>query len=267
VDRYRLKNVIIVILALLNVFLLISLVLQEKTEQTTHHRMEEQLILLFAADGMTLEEGTLLQEKPPAILTMSRDAERETAVAEFFLGQEILREDQGGGIVSFSGTLGTAQFRENGGFEVSAKTDAADPEELCRRFCQKFSYAEPTFLPLLEGSTATAAALHDGRQVINCRVRISCEDGSVNVQGTLLPESGTAAASDGELLSAAAALTAFQNTRRETGAVVSAVTETALCYRLQSSPASPISLVPVWCIVTDTSKYYVNCSTGAVTTE
>jgi len=65
--------------------------------------------------------------------------------------------------------------------------------------------------------------------------------------------------------SAFAALTAFQNMRRETGAVVSEITEVAPCYRLQSSSSAPMALLPHWCIVTDTSLYYVNSLTGAVT--
>ena len=38
----------------------------------------------------------------------------------------------------------------------------------------------------------------------------------------------------------------------------------SLCYELQSSAAAPMSLTPVWHIVTDTVGYYVNCATGAV---
>ena len=52
--------------------------------------------------------------------------------------------------------------------------------------------------------------------------------------------------------------------RRETGAVASSVAEMYLCYELQSSTAAPMSLVPAWCIVTDTVNYYVNCASGAV---
>ena len=44
----------------------------------------------------------------------------------------------------------------------------------------------------------------------------------------------------------------------------SSVAEMYLCYELQSSTAAPMSLVPAWCIVTDTVNYYVNCASGAV---
>ena len=66
-------------------------------------------------------------------------------------------------------------------------------------------------------------------------------------------------------MSAVTALTKFLNARRDSGAVVSAVTEVYLCYELQSTAAAPMSLVPAWCVVTDTGNYYVNCLTEAVT--
>lgn len=101
--------------------------------------------------------------------------------------------------------------------------------------------------------------------MFNCAVTFTLQAGRLTrVSGTLLPETGTAAVTDREPLSAAAALTAFQKMRRESGAVVSAVTEVYACYELQSSTAVSMSLAPAWCVVTDTAKYYVNCITGAV---
>lgn len=53
--------------------------------------------------------------------------------------------------------------------------------------------------------------------------------------------------------------------RRETSAVVSSVTELELCLEYQSSSTTSMTLIPAWCIVTNTGEYYVNCSTGTVT--
>ena len=46
--------------------------------------------------------------------------------------------------------------------------------------------------------------------------------------------------------------------------MVTAVTDLYLCYELQSTTATPMALVPAWCVSTDTADYYVNCYTGAV---
>ena len=50
----------------------------------------------------------------------------------------------------------------------------------------------------------------------------------------------------------------------QSGAVVTAVTDLYICYELQSTTATPMALVPAWCVSTDTADYYVNCYTGAV---
>ena len=86
--------------------------------------------------------------------------------------------------------------------------------------------------------------------------------GSLFFAGTGAIVLGEAAAGDGAL-SALGALNALLDTVRS-GAVVTAVTDIYLCYELQSTAASPMSLVPAWCVVTDTENYYVNSSTGAV---
>ena len=268
-DRSRLKNVIIVILALLNAFLMISLIMQRSAERATHRRLEEQLILLFSADGMTMQEGVLPREEPPAALTMSRDAVREQKAAAFFLGETVTGEEQGGGAVLYTGENGTAVFREDGSFEVSGTLSVGEADAVCRGFCKTFSYGEPTFLLNSAGDgTASAAGVCDGRRVVGGGVTFRVEGGVLTgVSGTLLPEEGSPASADTKMLSAVVALTEFQKTRRETGAVVSAVTEVALCYRLQRSAAAPMMMVPAWCIVTDTSTYYVSCMTGSVTTD
>ena len=101
--------------------------------------------------------------------------------------------------------------------------------------------------------------------MVNCSVTFSISGGSVvSVSGTHLPQEGQASGS-GNALSALAALNEVLNTIRS-GAVVTAVTDLYLCYELQSTTATPMALVPAWCVVTDTAFYYVNCFTGEVST-
>lgn len=267
-DRYQLKNIMIIILALVNLFLLGSLAMRETSEQAARRRSEEQLVELFAADEITLNADAISSKAPSMPVSMTRDTVREREAAEFFLGESLHRDDQGGGIYSYTGDSGVALFREDGSFDVAGSLAEENAEEICRKFCRSFSYGEPIFVLDESGSgTAVAVYQHDKQPVYNCMVTFHFDRGMLQtLSGTLLPESGTETIPDRELLSSLAALTAFQKMRRETGAVVSVVTEMYPCYRLQSSTAMPMSLTPAWCIVTDTSKYYVNCITEAVTT-
>lgn len=265
-DRCRLKNIIILILALLNAFLLFSLAQRRLSEQEAFRRTAEQLVDLFAGDGMTLDPGAISRNTPPSGVTLSRDTALEERAAAFLLGDALTSSDQGGGIFHYAATAGEALFRSSGGFEASGTlARGEEAEAFCRDFCREFSYESPGPLPEGGSGTLTAAGRYGRLTVFNCTVTFTLEEGVLTaVSGTLLPQTGAAAPEEGAPLSAAGALTAFQRMRRESAVVASTVTDTRLCYELQTSGAA-MSLAPAWRVVTDTEDYYVNCLTGAVT--
>lgn len=256
----------ILILVLLNAFLLASLASREQAERAARRQTEEQLVALFAADGMTLDRSAITAEAPPAGRTLERDTVLDRRAAAFLLGDDVRVEDQGGGIYAYSSAAGSALFRSNGSFDAELSGDGTLNANDVSTFCRKFSYSDPVFQVDEDGSGTASAIQHSGGlPVFNCSITFTFQSGRLTkVSGTLLPETGAAAAVEREPLSAAAALTAFQKMRRESGAVVSAVTELYPCYELQSSTAVSMALSPAWCIVTDTAKYYVNCITGVV---
>ena len=217
-ERFRLKNIIILILVLLNGFLVSS-------------------------------------------LAQRRTAERAAA---FLLGDALSVSDQGGGIFHYAGPAGEAFFRSSGGFEAAGTLAQRDVEDFCRDFCRTFSYEAPDLRLDEEGSGVfTALGIYGRLPVFNCTVTFTVENRVLTaVSGTLLPKAGAAVPGD-QPLSAAGALAAFQQMRRESAAVASTVTDTRLCYELQISGAS-MSLTPAWRIVTDTGDYFVNCFTGSV---
>lgn len=264
-DRYRLKNVIILILLLVNGFLLGAMAYRSTAARAAQDRSEEQLVALFAADGIALDPGVIPDQEPPAGRVLTRDAALERSAAAGLLGGNLRRSEQGG-VCSYSGTGGAALFRENGSFEAAGTLAASGGEDFCRRFCREFRYQVTAVELDEEGSGAiTAFREYGGLTVANCAVTFVLErDAVISARGTLLPESSAEAAGSQDLLSAQAALTTFLAMRRETGAVASSITEMSLCYELQSSTAAPMSLTPSWHIVTDTVGYYVNCTTGAV---
>lgn len=263
-DRCRLKNIIILILVLVNGFLLGTLAMRKTAEQDAFRRTAEELVELFQANGMSLNLYAISRETPPSGLSLTRDALWEEKAAAFLLGESAAAVDQGGGIYQYSAGGGEALFRSSGGFEARGLL-SREPEAFSRGFCRAFSYEEPE-LQLDEAGNGSAAAvcLRDGLPVFNCTVTFLVEDGAVTaVSGTLLPETAAPAAEQTRPLTAAGALTAFQQMRRENAVVASSVVGTQLCYELQNAGAA-MSLTPAWRIETDTAYYYVNCLTGAV---
>lgn len=266
-DRYRLKNIIILILVLVNAFLLASLIVRKTSEYNARKLAVTQLVELFAADEIALSPDAISTDTPPSSRVLTRDTALDREVAAFFLGSDLSSSDQGGDIYTYSSSRGAAIFRENGSFDAAGTLSTEDPAGFCREFGRKFSYSEPTFRQEDDGSeTATMVRNYNRLPVFNCTVTFTFRSGTlVNVSGTLLPENYTELTGEEAPLSASAALTAFLEARRQSFAAVSAITDLYLCYELQSTTASSMmTLVPAWCIVTDTAKYYVNCSTGAV---
>ncbi len=263
-DRYRLKNVIILILLLVNVFLLGSLAYRDSAAQSAQDRALEQLTALFAADGIQLDPAVVPSGTPPAGHTLTRDSAFERSAAAQLLGSGLVYAERWG-VYSYTSNNGTALFRDNGSFDAAGTLAASDGVAFCEDFCKKFHYEILSSQLDGEGSGAILAVRKYSRlPVYNCTVTFTLDRGAVtSASGTLLPEV-SAELSEEEPLSAQAALTAFQAMRRESGAVASSITEVSLCYELQSSVAAPMSLAPAWCIVTNTLRYYVNCYTGAV---
>ena len=268
-ESFRLKNIIILILALLNLCLLGSLYGRANARQEAQNRTKQQLVELFSADSarIALDEDAISFQTPPAGGTLNRDVDHDQQAATLLLGEGLLRSDQGGGIYSYENKTGAAVFRSGGNFDATVRLSAPEEaEQLFRAFCKEFRYEETAVSGPGEPFSASAVYTHSGYHVINASVTFQISDKTLHVSGTYLPDT-LVASERADALSGPSALTVFLNTRREMGAVVSAVTGMIPCYELQSTAAAPMVLTPAWCIETDVGRYYVNCYTGAVAYE
>jgi regulatory protein YycI of two-component signal transduction system YycFG len=266
-ERSLLKNIIILILVLVNMALLLSLGIRSSEERSARSRTAEELTELFARDGVTLNADGIPADKTPAVEVLQRDTAADRNLAAFLLGDDLSVSDEGGGICTYTGDGGQAVFRSGGSFGITGRLGDRSIESLCRKFCKTYGYRNLSVSFDEDGrnGTVTAVQYYNNHPVENASVTFLARNGClISVSGTYLPDS--AASSDTACsMTAATALTKFLDARRESGAVVTAVSDVYLCYELQSTAAAPLVLVPAWCVVTDTVQYYVNCSTGAVT--
>ena len=267
-ESSRLKNIIILILLLVNAFLLASLASRKMSQANTQRHTAEQLTELFASAGVTLDPDIISTSSVPPTLSLTRSSDEDREVAAFFLGDALIQSDDAGDSQAYDSSFGTGSgiFRANGSFDlVISGSLQKDSEELCDDFCRRFDY-EITSTSLESGTgTITLMQEYNGYPVSDCTVTLYFEQNTLQtVSGSHLPKAHTEV-EGGEPLSASAALTRFLEARRESGAVFSSVTDMYPCYDLQSTASAPMTLVPAWCIVTDTVNYYVNCSTGTVT--
>ena len=263
-ETYRLKNIMILTLALVNVFLLGLLGLRQAQQLASQRQTAQELTALFDGEGVALSSSAVSFDPPPAPLSLERSLAAERAAAAAFLGGDLTVEDEGGGIYLYSSDRGQAVFRASGSFEITGSL-GKNPASLARDFCRSYGCRTPESWFDASGSgSVSVQQMCQGYPVEDCTVTFLAENNMLrSVSGTFLPSSFAALPSE-NALTAATALTAFLDARRSSGAVVSAVTGVYPCYALQSS-ASGLALAPAWCVVTDTINYYVSCSTGAVT--
>lgn len=262
-ETFRLKNIAILILLLLNAGLLVLIGSQRWQSRRAASETVRQLEELCAASQLTLDSRLQLSQQPLSALAISRHGETERVIASYLLGSSAVSSSQGGGIYSYSSDKGSIQFRSGGSFDGSGlHTPVEDPEEFSRQFCSRFGYGELEIAPRLTGSSAAAVQQWDGVRIYGCGVTLYFEGGFLSsVAGShVSPED--AAEESLPVLSCVTALTRFLDYRAESGIVCSEVTDVRCVYELRG--ASSLRLVPVWRIETDTYTYFVDGLSGEV---
>ena len=264
-ETFRLKNIAILILLLLNAWLLVLLGYQYLQTRQADSGVEESLRALYESGGLALDPSADLLEEAMPPLTLSRRVETEAQMASALLLEEAEAVSQGGGIYSYSAGTGTIQFRSGGSFDgTDLRCPADNPAEFAQSFCGRFGYAE-LVLQEDEGEVAVTAVQHLlGVPVYGCGLTLRFEDGFLTAVSGSHVSSEDAVTEPGEQLSCATALLRFLDFRAAAGVVCSEVRTVRCVYELQSSSAA-LRLRPLWQIDTDTYRYFVDCASGAVT--
>ena len=131
-ESFRLKNIIILILALMNLCLLGLLGVRLTTGYSAQAEARQQMVQLFAAEGVSLDDGIIPGATPPAGLTLSRDPDEDEKLAGFLLGDELVMSDGGGGVTTYQSENGSAVFRSDGTFDVVIEQSGETADALCR---------------------------------------------------------------------------------------------------------------------------------------
>lgn len=259
----RLKNIVIVILLLVNAFLLFLLLSRRAGERDSNERRVEQLCTLFEKNGVAFDRALLPDEETHLSLSLERDTAREEAFASALLGTAE-SSDSGGGVSRFTGEYGSCSIRSGGTADALLSRPVDDPESFSKQLFKTFGY---TFLTsqLTDGSV-TGIRSEKGRLIFNASLTLTFSDSSLTgVSGTFLPALDEGRRTDG--LDAVDALVHFLDYCSASGVVCTEVRALDEGYLLQTSSASPLRLQGVWRISTDVSRYYVNCKTGEITRE
>jgi len=266
VKTSRLKSIVIVVLALLNLCLLAMLAIRQVQERAARERADAELLRLFAASGVELPAHLIPREETHlSPIEPARSPEAEAAFAAALLG-DCAPEDVGGGIYRYVSGAGQCLLRASGAVEASLELGVEDPETFFEGVFAANGYAA-LYSDVNNGSgTVTAVRMLERGMVFNARLTLEFSDNRlISVDGSFVPPA--AESGQGENLDGVTALVRFLDYIRENGEVCTVVSDVRAGYLLQSTASAAQRLIPAWRIGTDVTEYYVNMTTGEVSRE
>lgn len=268
----KLKNLIILILLVVNGFLLVLVWSRWEESASYQWAALEQTVRVLKKNGIDVDLDAVGPADGLTPVSAERDLKRELQMAEGLLGESVRLYDEGGGLRRYLDDQGVLTVRVGG--ELSAELDGSaygetdHPERRAAALLEKMGVkAEQVGLTQEEGRTRVRfRQVWNGAPVFSCEVEFGYQDGSLDsIHGTLLTaEGGTAEA--GQALTLPTALMRFSEEIAAAGDVCTAIHSMEPGYRgTVQSLSGGMRLTPVWLVTTDTAKYYLDCVTGSLT--
>lgn len=261
-ETYRLKNIAILILLLLNAFLLMLLGYQYMQSRQSDADTVEQLHMLFSSNQLSLADSVDLLQPVLSPLSLSRSTDTESDMANALLGGGSESTSQGGGIYSYTSAAGSLQFRSGGSFDsVQLSLPVADISDFVLSFCEDFNYQDVAFQLDSGSGTVTAVQYVAGVPILGCGLTMTFRNGTLTAVSGAHISLDNAALTSEEHLTCASALVRFLDYRSAAGIICSEISSVSCIYSLQESSSA---LVPIWQVETDTYTYLVDASSGEI---
>lgn len=263
----KIKNIVILILLMVNGFLLFLVVGQQVKVRQYQRSALTRASQVLERNGITLADG--LPGRASADLqplSVTRDPQAEADLAQTLLGDFSQSIDRGGGVFVYNGTRGSGQFLASGDFSITLNDcplDGKTPADHAEAQLVSLSIsAELTEERSDEdGSTLVFRQLLGNTPLYSSLITFRYDDSRLLcVSGNLL--TGSTAAESAQLLDVPTVLIRFLDGILTRGDVCSAVNGMRLGYRASQSFGSGIQLTPVWLVSTNVSDYYLNALTG-----
>ena len=263
-DRRRLERIILLILALLNVFLL-TVVLSDSAEaRRSSAETIASATALLEENGIAVADGALQLESAPVPCTLTRDLQKEGDMLRKLIGP-FRQEDQGGNIIFYRGDKGQALLRGSGELDVLMDSGSVRLRGSRERTAQKaLRRMGVTILPTEEGDGAFYCAL-EGTPVYNAVLDFGFSDTSLQtISGTWLFGS-VSRQTETQGLDSVSALLRFLEIVRSEGYICSRVERVEPGYLMTLTRSGEAELTPVWRISTDTGALMIDAETGRLT--
>ena len=266
----RLKTIILLMLAGVNLFLLLLVGLRAGRGAVYEEETRQTAVQVLEQEGIAFLPAELPADMALSPLSLTRDRAWEEPAAQSLLG-EVVREESGVH-ARYSGAGGTAEFSLNGAFLVEFSGDGwalqpgQDPEDVSLACLALIGFqgGETEVSQQGELTQVNCLQLWEGVPVFSCPATLTWREGVLlRMEGICLAGASSPAAGQG-LLSTPTVLLRFLAGLNEGGYVCSRIDGMEAGYLAGGSGRSA-QLAPVWLIATDTGDFYVDAVSGAVT--
>ena len=267
----RIKNLILLILALAVCFLLLAVVPGKLSAQREESALHRGLTELLASYGVSIDPALLTPgETLYAIELGEADA---SAAAEALLGEAAEADSSSTRYeILYSADSGSVSFSRSGALhaELSAAVGGRSYEQDMQRRLRGMGYTVWQTQPAVRQADGVyalgAAQALLGMPVFGGTLPFTYQDGALRAaDGVFYPESGSIArVSEEACISCADALTQILASRDALGWVGSQITGMQQGYLHSETATSALRFTPVWRVETDTAVFYVNGITREV---
>ena len=267
----KLKNIVILILLLANLFLLVMVVTQEHGAVQYQEQALTNTISVLERNGIQIDRGQIPSELELSPMTVEREQESEDDLAAALLGSCSV-SDLGSGRYAYQSARGSAEFRSNGSFWFTF----ADGVQSVEADGGEESHAVATLEAIGFDGTVIAREDAGGRvtltlyqiwqdvPVYSCQAVLEYENGCLrSIVGQRLMGTPQASSDRSELISVPTALLRVLSGINDLGDICNEITSMEPGYLLTTT-AETTRLIPIWYVTTDTGAYSLNALTGAL---
>lgn len=270
----KLKNLMILILAALNVLLLCLVIPLVRERHDQRELAAEQLEALFETYGVRLDGSSLPDDLLLYTLEFSPDSDAALPAMRALLGEAVYVQDDSTRYLSqYQSNQGRCQLTRGGSLDARL-TGRVSKNDLAKATAVELEAmgvtAASISLPSRQSAgvyTVTAVQALLDVPVFSSTLEFTYDNGVLTrIEGTVfLDTSSLVRTDDIASIGCTDALVAFLANRDSLGWVGSAVTEVAQGYfRAETASAAVVRLVPGWRIATDTGAFWVNGITREV---
>lgn len=267
-ETAKIKNIILVILLLLNGFLL-SLIVMDKSSSISSESAAAQTVTHILEDaGISVSGSVDMSQEAPAAYELTRDMDTELSMVRRLL-PDARAQDQGGNIILYSASGGQASLRGSGEtdflFTSGQYSRGKSAVNTVGRIMKKLGleYDEAS---VRSSGGAEAMCAFKGYPVYNASLSFTFgTDKLMMISGTRLMDNA-AEKSDARPMDILTVLLRFLEITREEGFVCSRLSEVSAGYIMSVPVSGESSLTPVWHFVTNTGELYINALTGRLET-